>query len=138
MLNNLLATSRLGRMVAMSNRYDNAYNIDEYFNDLKKGIFSEIPARSRIENRRRNLQKSYVERLISLVNPTTTTSINLPGLTLSFGPDVKKSDISSVARANLNQLRTELVSAAPAIADNLSRYHVQDLAERIRQALNPR
>ncbi len=138
MLNNLLATSRLGRMVAMSNRYDNAYNIDEYFNDLKKGIFSEIPARSRIENRRRNLQKSYVERLISLVNPTTTTTINLPGLTLSFGPDVKKSDISSVARANLNQLRTELVSAAPAITDNLSRYHVQDLAERIRQALNPR
>lgn len=138
MLNNLLSTSRLGRMVSMSARYDNSYNIDEYFSDLKKGIFTEIPARAKIDLRRRNLQKSFVEKMISLVNPTSTTSINLPGLTLSFGPDVKKTDISSVARATLSQLRSELVTASSAYADNMSRYHVQDLAERIRQALNPR
>jgi len=76
--------------------------------------------------------------MISLVNPTSLTAISIPGITLSFGPDVKKTDITSVARANLTQLRTELLSAAPAYTDNLSRYHLQDLAERIRQALNPR
>ena len=138
MMNNLLSTSRLGRMVSISERFDNNYNIDEYFTDLKKGIFSEIPTRAKIDARRRNLQKSYVEKMISLVNPVAPMSINLPGLTLSFGPDIKKTDISSVARANLTQLRSELLTASSAYADNMSRYHLQDLAERIRQALNPR
>jgi len=138
MMNSLLSTSRLGRMASMSARFDNNYNIDEYFTDLKKGIFSELPSRAKIDPRRRNLQKSYVEKMISLVNPTSLTAISIPGITLSFGPDVKKTDITSVARANLTQLRTELLSAAPAYTDNLSRYHLQDLAERIRQALNPR
>ena len=138
MLNNLLSTSRLARMATMAERYDNSYNVDEFLIDMKKGLFSEIPARSKIEIRRRNLQKGYVDRLIALINPTTTSTISLPGITLSFGTDVRKTDVSSVARANLTQLRSELLTAAPAISDNMSRYHVQDLAERIRQALNPR
>ncbi len=138
MLSSLLSTARLGRMVTMADRYDNAYTIDEYLTDLKKGLFSEIPGRGKIEIKRRNLQKGYVERLIGLVNPTSSSSVSIPGITFSFGPDIKKTDISSVARANLSLLRTELVNAAPGITDNMSRYHVQDIAERIRQALNPR
>ena len=90
MLSSLLSTSRLGRMTSMSARYDNGYNIDEYFTDLKKGIFSEIPTRAKIDIRRRNLQKSYVEKMISLINPTSQSVISIPGLTFSFGPDVKK------------------------------------------------
>jgi hypothetical protein len=27
----------------MANRYSNSYDVDEYFTDLKKGLFSEIP-----------------------------------------------------------------------------------------------
>jgi hypothetical protein len=136
MMGSLLSTSRLGRMVTAGNRFDNTYNIDEYFADLKKGIWSEIPARKKIDNYRRNLQKSYVERMIALLNPTAAPVV-ISGFSISFGPDTKKTDISSMVRAHLSSLRNELVSAAPAYADNMSRYHLQDLAERIKQALNP-
>jgi hypothetical protein len=139
-LGSLLSTSRLGRMVTMAGRYDNAYNIDEFYNDLKKGIFSELPAKAKIDQYRRNLQKSYVERLAALLNPAAASG----GITISFGgaiaaaPDVMKSDISSVTRAHLIQLRSELVNAAASYPDSMSRYHIQDLAERIKRALDPK
>jgi hypothetical protein len=141
-LGSLLSSARLGRMVNMSVRYDNAYNIDEYYADLKKGIFSEVPARAKIDQYRRNLQKSYVERMAALLNPSAPSGM---GIVISFGgasitpaTDVMKSDISSVTRAHLTQLRSELVNAASGYTDSMSRYHLQDLAERIKRALDPK
>jgi len=137
-LQSLLQTARLGRMVNMAARFDNAYNIDEYFSDLKKGIFSELPSRARIDAHRRNLQKSYVERMSALLKPASG------GISISFGAfnapvtDVMKTDISSVARAHLIQLRNEVVAASASYADNMSKYHLQDLAERIKRALDPK
>jgi hypothetical protein len=43
-----------------------------------------------------------------------------------------------VAKAHLSQLRAEILSALPAYKDNMSRYHLQDLADRIKNALNPK
>ena len=136
MMGSILSTVRLGRMINIANRFENTYTIDELFTDLKKGIWSEIPARKKIENARRNLQKSYVERMIALLNPSSTPAIT-GGFTITFGPDTKKSDISSLTRAHLSTLRNELVAAAPYFTDNMSRYHLLDVAERIKQALNP-
>ncbi len=138
MLANLFSSSRLGRMISMSNRYDDVYQIDELFADLKKGIWSELATRKRIDNYRRNLQKSYVERVIALINPPSPAIPSSGGFVISFGPDVKKTDISSVARAHLSALRNEIITAIPQISDNMSRYHLQDVAERIRVALNPK
>jgi hypothetical protein len=139
MLASLLSSSRLDRMIQSGNRFDNTYPIEELYGDLKKGIFSELPGRKKIDNYRRNLQKSYVERMIGLISPSGTPSISLGGgMSLSFGPDVKKTDISSLTRAHLSSLRNEILAAAPATGDSMSKYHLQDLAERIRVALNPR
>jgi Met-zincin/Domain of unknown function (DUF5117)/Domain of unknown function (DUF5118) len=138
MLSSLLSSSRLGRIISMSNRYDDAYQIDEYFIDLKKGIWSELGTKRKVDNYRRNLQKIYVDRVIALTN---TSSPNIPstgGFVITFGPDVRKTDISSVARAHLSSLRNEIINALPLVTDNMTRYHLQDVAERIRVALNPR
>jgi hypothetical protein len=135
-LGSVLNSSRLGRMLTCSNRFENTYTVDELFADLKKGIWSELAARTRADNYRRNLQKSYVERMIALLGPAAT--IQSGSFTISFGPDVKKTDISSLVRAHLTLLRNEMTAAAPFIQDNMTRYHLQDLAERIRVALNPR
>jgi hypothetical protein len=136
-LGSILSSSRLGRMITSSNRFDNAYTMEELFSDLKKGIWSELPARKKIDYYRRNLQKSYVERMIALMTPTAPLQLG-GGITLSFGPDVKKTDISSMVRAHLSALRSEIVTAAPLIPDTMSRYHLQDLAERIKSALDPK
>jgi hypothetical protein len=139
MMGSLLSTSRLSRMVAMNNRFENAYTIDDYFNDLKKGVWTELPARSTINQYRRNLQKHYTERMIGLLNPSSGGSLSAgSGITITFGPDASRTDIVSVAKAHLTQLRSEILAAIPSYKDNMSRYHLQDMADRIKNALNPK
>jgi hypothetical protein len=136
----LLSTPRLQRLITSTNRDANAYHLDDYINDLKKGIWSELPARAPIDNYRRNLQKAFVERLSVLASNTPAAPGGGGGITISFGPsiDVKKTDIISVARGTLRALKAEIAAAVPAYADRMSRYHLQDLNDRIDRVLNPR
>jgi hypothetical protein len=39
LLSSLLSSSRLDRMIQLTNRFENGYPIEEYYADLKKGIF---------------------------------------------------------------------------------------------------
>ena len=139
-LNSLLNPMRLNRLITSTNRDASAYTLDEYITDLKKGIWSELPARAPIDNYRRNLQKSFVERLSGLAAITSAPSGGGGGIVISFGPsvDVKKTDIMSVARGTLRALKAEIAAAIPAYGDKMSRYHLQDLNERIDRVLNPR
>jgi hypothetical protein len=52
--------------------------------------------------------------------------------------DPKKSDVISLARAHLVQLQSEINGALPATTDKMSRYHLQDVSARIKQALEPK
>lgn len=139
-LNSLLNPMRLNRLITSTNRDASAYTLDEYITDLKKGIWSELPARAPIDNYRRNLQKAFVERLSSLAAITSAPAGGGGGIVISFGPsvDVKKTDIMSVARGTLRALKAEIAAAIPAYGDKMSRYHLQDLNERIDRVLNPR
>jgi hypothetical protein len=140
-LGSLLNTGRLSRMATMMARYNDAYGLDEYYNDLKKGIFRELPTKAKTDAYRRNLQKSYVERMIAILAPSSANSATTQLVVLlggGGGGDVMKNDVSSVTRAHLTQLRSEIVNAAAGNTDNLTRYHLQDLAERIKKGLDPK
>jgi hypothetical protein len=138
----LLNTNRLQRLITETNRDASAYRIDEFMDDLKKGIYSELTSRAPIDNYRRNLQKSFVERLSLLASNTPAAPAGGGGgITITFGGpsvDVKKTDIISVARGTLRALKAEIAAAIPAYSDKLSRYHLQDLNERIDRVLNPK
>lgn len=139
-LASLLSTSRLTRMTTASKRFPNSYDIAELFTDLKKGIFSELTSKKAIDGYRRNLQKSYVERMSALLGNAPATG----GLTISIGgaasagPDPKKTDVTSVVRAHLASLRSEIQAAIPATTDSMSKYHLMDLSERIKKTLDPK
>jgi Met-zincin/Domain of unknown function (DUF5117)/Domain of unknown function (DUF5118) len=136
-LASILSSSRLTRMTTSSNRFANAYGVDELLSDLKKGIWSELPTRKKIDGYRRNLQKSYVERMTSLLGSGgATLTISFSGA-ISSGPDPKKTDVTSVVRAHLSALRAEALAAAAGSTDNMTKYHLQDVAERIKRALDP-
>jgi len=138
-LNSLLNASRLNRLVICSNRFGagNTYQLDNMLDDVKKGVWSELITRRPIDNFRRNLQKTYVEALISLLNPSSS-SVSLPaGFFVLFPLNVKNTDVPSVVTAHLTTLRREILNAIPATNDKLSKYHLQDVAERIRKALDP-
>jgi len=138
-LGSLLQTSRLQRLISSANRDANAYRIDELMDDLRTGIWSELASRKSIDNYRRNLQKAFVERLAAIIAPAPPAAAG-GGPTQQGGPtlDTQKSDIISVAKGTLRTLKAQIAAAIPAYSDRMSRYHLQDVNERISQILDPK
>ncbi|MBK9659857.1 MAG: zinc-dependent metalloprotease [Chitinophagaceae bacterium] len=135
-LNRLLSSRTLGKLVeAEASIGNNAYQVIELLNDLKKGVWTELAGRKPIDIYRRNLQKSYVSTLINLLAPSSTTTVG--SITISTGGANDKSDIKSVVRAHLVALRLEIIAAVTGTADTVSKFHLQDVAQRIDNALNP-
>jgi hypothetical protein len=141
-MNSLLSSGRLFRLTTCQARFGSAdtYGVDELLDDVKNGVWSELKTKRPIDIYRRNLQKTQVEALINLLNAQQPTiPAGLPrGLTFLFGGDTKNTDVPSVARASLNQLKNEILAAIPTTTDRLSKYHLQDVLQRINQALNPK
>ncbi len=139
-LSSLLSSSRLYTMSAAANRYGETkvYAIEDLLEDLRKGIWKEMTTHQATDQYRRNLQKTYIESLITIVSPPAPPSTGIPGLFIFFGPNTKNTDLPSIAKAELSEIRTRLLAAIPATKDRLTRYHFQDMAERIKQALNPK
>ncbi|PZF73434.1 zinc-dependent metalloprotease [Taibaiella soli] len=138
-LNSLMSAARLYRITICSTRFGtaNTYNLDEVTDDLRKGIWAELMSHKPIDGYRRNLQKAYIDNLINLMNPAQSSDLASIMAALS-GPNIKNTDVSSVARAQLVSLRTQMLTAIPATSDKMSKYHLQDLTERIKLALNPK
>ncbi|MFN8290693.1 MAG: zinc-dependent metalloprotease [Chitinophagaceae bacterium] len=140
-LGRLLSTRNFGKLLdAEAAQGSNAYLMTELLADLKKGIWSEVAARKPIDLYRRNLQKSYVNMLCSILEPQnagiTTIAITIGGGSPSTGND--KTDIKSVVRGHLQALRNEMNAAVPGTADQMSKYHLQYLVSKIDNTLNPK
>lgn len=145
-LSSLHDYARMQRLIESSAVNPNAYSLDEMFTDVRKGIWSELRTRKSIDNFRRNLQKVHAEKLIALLNPPSTPPPAGFGFSSPFFPaspaspvaDPKKSDVISLARAHLVDLRSEITAALPGAGDRMSRIHLQDVLNRINQALDPK
>lgn len=142
-LNRVLSGTNLSKQIeAEAELGAGAYSIAELLGDLKKGIWSELPGRKKIDVYRRNLQKSYISILDGLLNQSRSGAPSGPGIIILFGSgsgvNIDKSDIKSVVRAHLTALRNEVRAAAAGTADQMSRYHLQDIDVRIDKALNPK
>lgn len=112
-----------------------AYTVSELLTDLRKSIFSELPARAPIDLYRRQLQKIYVERLIALTKEQPAASAAFFG----FAPSnlSKIQDGISQVRFQLRTLETEIRNAAGS-GNAATRAHLLDLQDRIKQALDPK
>ena len=141
-LNRVLSTRNLSKLIdAEEAQGSDAYSITDLFGDLKKGIWTELPGRAKINVYRRNLQKSYISILNELLNPPQRSgSSGVIIMVLGGGSttNIEKSDIRSVVRAHLSLLRNEVKVASGGVADKMSRYHLQDIVIRIDNALNPK
>jgi hypothetical protein len=77
--------------------------------------------------------------LSNLLNPPKSSgsllSIQVIGLSV---PATNNSDITSVVRAHLQGLKTEIKAAMGSIPGEMSKYHLQDILVRIDNALNPK
>ncbi len=142
-LNSLLDNNRLARIIESSSQNKEGYMIDDFFDDIRAGVWGELKSKKSIDLYRRNLQKGYVEKLIAMLGtstPSISFSFDAPGFRFGTGPttDSRKSDIQSVVRANLGLLQAEIKTAYPSITDKMTKYHLQDVLVRIQRALDPK
>jgi hypothetical protein len=141
LLSSLLSSSRLERIIrAEAAQADNAYKLVEMMGDLQRIIWSELATRKTIDVYRRNLQKAYIERMAGIINPAAPATGGFGGITISFGPlvDPKRTDILSIAKGNLRSLKAQIAVALPTTTDVMSRYHLQDVLDRINKILDPK
>jgi hypothetical protein len=146
-LSGVLSADRINRMQYCVERFgaDKAYSGLDLMTDLQNDLFSELKSNKPIDNYRRMLQKSYVDKLDDLINPKSNNS---GAITIIFGGGGRtnpyasglnsRSDVYSIARAQLVQLRGQVNTAAAAATDRMSKIHLQDLADKIKKALDPK
>ncbi len=141
-LNNLLAGDRAVRLMETGATNPANYNLDDLMTDLRVGIWAELKTKKPIDVYRRNLQKVFTEKLITLLTPTSTTVLSIPpGVTYGYTTrvvDLKKTDLPSITRAHLESLKAEIKAALPLTTDKMSKYHLQDVLKRIENGLDPK
>ncbi|WP_158856065.1 zinc-dependent metalloprotease [Lunatibacter salilacus] len=135
-LNGLLDWGRLGRVIeneALNG--DEAYGLLTLMEDLRKGLWSELPGGRSIDVYRRSLQRAHIERLKYLL--TENAPSIPPALAARIGPAItaSQSDIRPAARAELNSLQRQISAAISRTADRSSKIHLEDCLARIRDIL---
>jgi hypothetical protein len=89
------------------------------------------------------LQKSYVDKLDAIINPKASAG----GITISFGGGGNnpygsgynsRSDVNSIARAQLVALKGTVNAALASTSDKMTKMHLADLAQTIKLSLDPK
>jgi hypothetical protein len=138
-LGRLLDGYVLGNLQVASAMNPAAYTISGLFKDLDKGIWGELYSHQPISIYRRNLQKSYVEKMVGLLKPPSASAAAFFSGTPQKGGGAAPnavSDIVSITKVNLAVLKNKIRTALPFMQDEMTRYHLLDVAERITQALD--
>ena len=138
-LNKLLDFARLARMIENEAINKDAYSIVEMMSDVQNGLWSELNTNSKISVYRRSLQKSYVERLGYLMHTNTSELKGSDKYSLiRTKVNVGQSDMISVCRGKLEELRSLIKKKLPYYKDANSKYHLKDILFRIDEVLDPK
>lgn len=119
------------------NKNIKTYKAAEFLEDLKRSIWTELYTNKPIDIYRRNQQKTYVQNSFNAfkaVNEIVGRN-NGNGTIYYINPDPTGNDVSSIMRAHLIALRTDIRKAIPA-QTGISKYHLQDMEKRISVVLD--
>ncbi len=117
-----------------------AYTATEMFNDLRKGIWSELAGNKPVDIYRRNLQKIFVEKCIALVKPGDTGPIiTFSGTSFGLQQNTSRTnDALSILKGQIKTLMADIRRALPSVHDEATKMHYQDVLDRMDIALDPR
>jgi len=116
-LNALFAQDRMKRLSEQAALQGNkAYSLNDLFYDSKKMIYRELDLHTTPDAYRRNLHRALLDKLASLLTLDNT--------------DISQSDISSLARLTVSQIKQAATREAAIIADATTKAHYLDLAQR--------
>lgn len=129
----LLNTGRLSRLIEAEALHGaRAYSMVDLFTELRRSIWTEVPARQSIDVYRRNLQRVYLDELNDLMTAKPSTG----GGGFGSRVNVSLTDIRAVVRAELEQLQKDVQAAKKRAPDNMTRYHLNDVDKRIEEMLD--
>ncbi len=118
-LRSLLSSHRIKRMGELAEGSEQAYTAAEMIRDVSDGIWSELAGGNPdIDLYRRNLQRAHVDLLAGMLEAKD------PG-----------SDMPALARGELTRLHADCVQYGSAAANETTRRHLEDVAARIKMAL---
>jgi hypothetical protein len=143
-LESLMSTFRMTRMIdAEATSKEKVYTINEFFNDLDHSLFKEVYSKQPINVYKRNYEKIYIEKLLSLIKPGTVSlsgtgappqgGVRGPGYTQVL--NMKYSDVASIIKVELKNLRKTLKDSLLNYPDMISQAHIEDLISRIDEGL---
>lgn len=137
-LNNILDAGRMARMIENETMNNNkAYSLINMMSDLRKGVWSELYNGSSIDTYRRNLQRAYLDQLNYLLNDAKDQREANRGYVKQSGITINQSDVKSVARGELKRIQKD-AKAASNRGNTITRYHLQDVVDRIESILDPK
>ena len=138
-LNNVLDAGRMARMIENEtlNGASKSYTLLAMMRDLRKGVWSEIYSGRSIDTYRRNLQRAHLDRLDYLLNEAKNQKGANSGYFKQSGININQSDVKSIARGELKRLQRD-TKAASRKGNTITRYHLQDVVDRIDLILDPK
>jgi hypothetical protein len=123
LLNSLLQSSRLERLVEQSAFDPAAYTPLQFLSDLRGGIWSELRTpTAAVDIYRRNVQRAYLETIDNRLNEGAEPS----------------AEIRAMLRGELRTLDQQIARALPLVTDAVTRRHLQDARDMVAEALDPR
>ncbi len=139
-LNNTLSLGRMARLIENETANGKeAYSLLQMMSELRKGIWFELGNGRAIDTYRRNLQKAHIDRLHYLMTAENQSkATDFGGYRKSTAVNTSQSDIRTLARAELNLLQRDIKNAKGRVSDTMTRYHLDDVSERIETILNPK
>jgi hypothetical protein len=126
-LNQLLEARRMGRLAEME-MFDpaDAYALVDFLDDVRTAVWDDLSTVSAIDGYRRALQRAYLARVETLMTEQPASN-PFQGR----APDMGRSDVRPLLRAQLRDLRVDVERASRRVRHRVSRAHLQDVVERI-------
>ncbi len=139
-LNNLLDQGKMARLIeGEALNPQKAYTLLNMMSEIRSGLWTELQSGKTIDVYRRNLQRAYIDRMKFLMTKDESKkSKNHGQFVVGTKINISQSDIRALVRAELNILRRDVRSAINRTRDTMTRYHLQDVLERIRMVLDPK
>jgi hypothetical protein len=145
-LTSLMTPARLSRM-ADAEKFDAAaaYPVAEFLSDLKRDVWGTPGTGAAPDANRRMLQRVYLDRLGAIIHPPApgTAAAGAGGRGGGGGgaaavpppflapPNVERSDLPALARAQLRDIQREAKGAAASAQGAVMRAHWADVADRV-------
>jgi hypothetical protein len=136
-LRNMLNAGRLTRMIENQTlNGSKAYTILTLMGDLRRGVWSELYSKKSVDVYRRSLQRAHIDQLDGLMKLKNQRGST--GFFKRTNVNASLSDIKPIVRGELTRLRRDAKRAITTATNTITRYHLQDIVERIDTILDPK